>query len=62
VECEVVEEKIFEVGERRSIVKTFFVVEGVQNTGIAIAILALFLLLSNFYKMKIPLVSTESST
>jgi hypothetical protein len=33
-------EKILEVGEQRSIVKTFFVMEGVQNSGIAIAILA----------------------
>jgi hypothetical protein len=62
VECEVVVKKILKVGEQHSIAKTFFVMEGVQNTGIAIAILALFLLLSNFYKMKIPLVSTESST
>jgi hypothetical protein len=37
-------EKILEVGEQCSIVKTFFVIEGVQNIGIAIAILALFLL------------------
>jgi hypothetical protein len=62
VECEVVGDKILGVGERHSIVKTFFVMEGVQKTGIAIAILALFLLLSNFHKMKIPTVSTKSST
>jgi hypothetical protein len=41
-------EKILEVGDQRSIVKTFFVMTGVQNIGIAIAILALFLLLSKF--------------
>jgi hypothetical protein len=54
-------EKILEVGERRSIVKTFFVLKGVQNTHIAIAILALFLLSSNFHKKKIPTLSTKSS-
>jgi hypothetical protein len=31
-------------------VKTFFVTAGVQNIGIAIAILPLFILLSNFHK------------
>jgi hypothetical protein len=36
--------------------------EGVQNTSIAIAILAFFLLLSNFYKMRIPMVSIKTST
>jgi hypothetical protein len=54
-------EKILEVGDQCSIVKTFFVTAGVQNIGIAIAILALFLLSSNFHKMKIPMVSPESS-
>jgi hypothetical protein len=34
--------KILEVGERCSKVKTFFVMEGVQNSGIALAIVALF--------------------
>jgi hypothetical protein len=62
VGCEVFVEKILEVGEQCSIVKTFFVMEGVQNTGIAIAIIALFLLLLNFHKIKIPTVSTKSST
>jgi hypothetical protein len=33
-------EKILEVRDQRSIVKTFFVMVGVQNIGIAIAILA----------------------
>jgi hypothetical protein len=62
VECEVVVEKKFEVGDRRSIVKTFFVMKGVQKTGIAFAIMASFFLSSNFYKMKIQMVSTKSST
>jgi hypothetical protein len=38
VKCEVIEEKILAVGERRSIVKTFFEMEVIQNIGIAIAI------------------------
>jgi hypothetical protein len=42
VECEVRVEKILEVGEGWSIVKTFFLMEGVQNSGIALAIVALF--------------------
>jgi hypothetical protein len=42
--------------------KTFFVTVGVQNFDIVIAILALFLLSSNIHKMKIPTVSTKSST
>jgi hypothetical protein len=54
-------EKILEVGDQRSIVKTFFIIAGVQNIGIAIAIFALFLLLSNFHKMKFPTVSPKSS-
>jgi hypothetical protein len=33
-------EKILEVGERHSIVKTYFEMKGGQNNGIAIAILA----------------------
>jgi hypothetical protein len=53
--------KILEVGEGCSIVK-FFVMEGIRNSGIALAIVALFLLLSKFHKMKIPTVSTKSST
>jgi hypothetical protein len=61
VACKVFAEKILEVGDQRSIVKTNFVTVGVQNIGIAIAILALFLLLSNFHKMKIPMVSPKSS-
>jgi hypothetical protein len=60
--CEVLVQNILEVGERHSIVKTFFVKQGVQKTGIAIAILALSLLSSNFHKMKIPTVSTKNST
>jgi hypothetical protein len=32
--------------------KTFFVMEGVQNNGTTIAIVALFLFSSNSYKMK----------
>jgi hypothetical protein len=51
-----------EVGERHSIVKTFFVMKGVQNIGIANDIFALFLLSSNSHEMKIPTVSTKSST
>jgi hypothetical protein len=62
VECKVLEVKILKARKQRSIVKTFFVIDGVQNTGIAIAILALFLLLSNSPKMKISMVSTKSST
>jgi hypothetical protein len=54
-------EKILQVGDQRSIVKTFFVIAGVQNIGIGIAILAFFLALSNFHKMKIPTVSLKSS-
>jgi hypothetical protein len=54
-------EKILEVGDQRSIVKTFFVMVGVQNIGIGIAILAFFLASSNFHKMKIPTVSLKSS-
>jgi hypothetical protein len=61
VAYKVLVEKILEVGDQRSIVKTFFVMAGVQNIGIAIAILALFLLLSNFHNMKIPTVSPKSS-
>jgi hypothetical protein len=59
VACKVVVEKILEVGDQRSIMKTFYVIAGVQNIGIAIAILALFLLSLNFHKIKIPTVSTK---
>ena len=48
-ECEVVVEKIWEVGEGCSIVKTFFVMEQVQNSGIALA------LLLYYYSPKIPI-------
>jgi hypothetical protein len=61
VAYKVLVEKILEVGDQRSIVKTFFVMAGVQNIGIAIAILALFLLLSNFHIMKSPTVGQKSS-
>jgi hypothetical protein len=61
VACKVLEEKILEVGNQRSIVKTFFVTAGVQNIGIGIAILAFFLASSNFQKMKIPMVNLKSS-
>jgi hypothetical protein len=61
VACEVVVEKILEVGDQRSIVKTFFVTAGIQNIGIAIAILAFFLVSSNFHKMKIATVNLKSS-
>jgi hypothetical protein len=61
VECEVVVEKILEVGDQRSIVKTFFVTAGIQNIGIAIAILAFLLVSSNFHKMKIATVNLKSS-
>jgi lipoprotein signal peptidase len=37
-------EKILKVGEGCSIVKTFFVMVGVRNSGIAFAIVVLFLL------------------
>jgi hypothetical protein len=61
VAYKVVVEKILEVGEQRSMVKTFFITAGVQNIDIAITILALFLLSSNFHRMKIPTVSIKSS-
>jgi hypothetical protein len=54
-------EKILEVGDQRSIVKTFFVTAGIQNIGIAIAILAFLLVSSNFHKMKIATVNLKSS-
>jgi hypothetical protein len=59
VQCEVFVEEILEVGEGCSIVKTFFVMEGVQKSGIARAIVVLFLLLSKSHKMKIPTVSIK---
>jgi hypothetical protein len=52
MECQVVVEKNLEVGEQCSIVKTFFVMEGVQNTSIDIAILALFYCVQIFIKWK----------
>jgi hypothetical protein len=61
VAYKVLVEKILEVGDQRSIVKTFFVTSGVQNIGIGIAILALFLASSNFHKMKIPTVRLKST-
>jgi hypothetical protein len=61
VACKVLVEKILEVGDQCSIMKTFFVMAGVQNIGIVIAILALFLAFSNFHKMKIPMVNLKSS-
>jgi hypothetical protein len=54
-------EKILEVGDQCSVVKTFFVMAGVQNIGIHIAILVFFLASSNFHKMKIPMVNLKSS-
>jgi hypothetical protein len=62
VECEVSVEKILEVGEGCSIVKTSFVMEGIQNSGTALAIVTLFLLLSKSHKMKIPTMNTKSFT
>jgi hypothetical protein len=50
VACKVLGEKILEVGDQRSIMKTFFVTVGIQNIGIGIAILAFFLAFSNFTK------------
>jgi hypothetical protein len=54
-------EKILEGGDQRSIVETFFVLTGVKNIAIAIAIFALFLLLSNFDYMEIPRVGPKTS-
>jgi cell division protein FtsX len=54
-------EKILEVRDQRSIVKTFFITAGVQNIGIGIAILVFFLAFSNFHKLKIPMVNLKSS-
>jgi hypothetical protein len=48
VECEVVVGKILEVGEGCSIVKTFFVMERVQNNGTILAIVVIFLFSSKF--------------
>jgi hypothetical protein len=62
VACKVLVEKNLKVGDQHSIVRTFFVMAGVQNTSIGITIVALFLLSSNFYKMKIRTVSTNSFT
>jgi hypothetical protein len=55
-------EKILDVGEGCSIMKTFFVMEGGQNSGIALAIVTLFILSSKYDKIYIPMVSTKSST
>jgi hypothetical protein len=55
-------ENILEVGEGCSIVKILFLMEGIQNSGIVLAIVSLFFLLSKSHKMKIPMVSTKSST
>jgi hypothetical protein len=52
-------EKILEVRDQRSIVKTFFITVGVQNIGIAI--LVFFLASSNFHIMKTPMVNLKSS-
>jgi hypothetical protein len=54
-------EKILEVGDQRSIVKIFFLTVGVQNIGIAIAILDSFFASSNFHKMNITMVNLKSS-
>jgi hypothetical protein len=54
-------EKILEVRDQCSIVKTIFVMAGVQNIGIGISILAFFLAPSNFHKIKIPTVNLKSS-
>jgi hypothetical protein len=54
-------EKILEVGNQHSIMKPFFVMAGVQNIGIGIAILVFFLASSNFHKMKIPMVNLKGS-
>jgi hypothetical protein len=62
MEAQVVGEKILEVDKRCIIVKTFFVMHGVENTGIAVLNLALFYLSSNFHKMKLPTVSIKSCT
>jgi hypothetical protein len=62
VECEVLVEKILEVGEGRKIVKTFLIMERVRNTSIALTSVALFLSSSKSHKIKIPIVSTKSST
>jgi hypothetical protein len=50
VACKVPVEKILEVGDQRSIMKTYFVTAGVQNIGIAIAILALLIYHQIFIK------------
>jgi hypothetical protein len=46
--------KILEVEDQRSIVKTFFVMAGVQNIGIAIAILFFFFSILNFSQNENP--------
>jgi cell division protein FtsX len=62
VACKVLAEKILEVRDQHSIVKTFFVTAGVQNIGIGIAILVFFIAFSNFHIMKIPMVNLKSFT
>jgi hypothetical protein len=52
VECEVIVEKNL-TGRGSSIVKTSIIMDWVQNSGIALAIVALFLFSSNSHKMKI---------
>jgi hypothetical protein len=54
-------EKILEVWDQCSIVKTFFITAGVQNIGIAIAILPFFLASCDFHNMKITIVNLKSS-
>jgi hypothetical protein len=47
-------EKILEVGDQCSIMKTFFVMAGVQNIGIGIAILAFFFSILKFSQNENP--------
>jgi hypothetical protein len=42
MECQVVVEKILELGEQRSIVKTFFVMQGVQKLALLLPFLLYF--------------------
>ena len=55
-------EKILEGGDQHSIAKTFSIVTRVKNIAIAIAIFALFQLLSNFDYLEIPRVDPKTST
>jgi hypothetical protein len=61
MECHVVVEKILDVGEQRSIVKTFFVMEGYKKLELLLKFLLYFYCRQFFHKMKIPMVSTKSS-